>query len=314
MLRGELGGIENRVPKKSVRFFGGKKFKIGPQEEQTPPGVKFGRIMKIDVYPLPDLVPANADPDAAVFIDVLRATSTMTVALTHGAERIIPVADAQEALRIKERMIAERPAMAGRILTGGERYGVKIAGFDLGNSPAEYTPEQVGGKTILFSTTNGTRAILSLKSGRTRKFLGSFLAADALVRYLADTESIQSVAIICAGTDRQYTEEDLLLAGLFTDSIAERLESAETNMDTVKKAGKIERNTVAETVHRQWRQFVRSLGDSVFDAALAEKLQQSRGGQNLVRVALAADIPDVARLNRFERIAEYRLGEIRLMK
>ena len=267
--------------------------------------------MKIDVYPLPDLVPANADPDAAVFIDVLRATSTMTVALTHGAERIIPVADPQETLRIKERMIAERPAMAGQILTGGERHGVKIAGFDLGNSPAEYTPEKVSGKTILFSTTNGTRAILSLKSGRTRKFLGTFLAADALCRYLADTESIQSVAIICAGTDRQYTEEDLLLAGLLTDSMTKRLESSETRPETVEK---IERNTVAETVCRQWQQFVRALDHSLQDAALAETLQQSRGGQNLVRVALTSDIPDVARLDRFETIAEYRLGEIRLMK
>lgn len=269
--------------------------------------------MQIDVYPLPDLVPRQVDPDAAVFIDVLRATSTMTVALGGGANRIIPVADPQETLRLKARMIADGALAANETITGGERGGIRVDGFDLGNSPCEYTPEVVAGKTIFFSTTNGTRAILSLKSGRTKKFLGSFLAADALVNRLLSDGTIRSIALICAGTDRQYTEEDMLLAGMLTDRLAERLERSERASESSAEAP-IRLNTVAETVRWQWRQLVQSAAGAPLENEIAARLKQSRGGKNLVRVGLARDIPDVARLNRFDAVAEYKLGEIRLVR
>ena len=271
--------------------------------------------MQIEVFPLPDLVPDDCSPEAAVFIDALRATSTMTAALAAGAKRIIPVADPQETLRLRDRMIADGAATPDDIRTGGERRGKKIAGFDFGNSPREYTPETVGGKTLLFSTTNGTRAILSLRSSATRKFLAAYLNAEAVVERLW-TERFKSVAIICAGTDREYTEEDLLLAGLLTERLcgcAERKNIKDGRFGG--DAEKITLNVQAETVRFQWREFLASLPPEKekrnIEKSLVQNLRASHGGKNLIAIRLDRDIPDVCRLDSLEKVPEYRLGEIR---
>ena len=266
--------------------------------------------MNITLYPLPDLVEENIAPDAAIFIDVLRATTTMTAALAAGAARIIPIADPQEALRLKKRSIESGRLKEEDILLGGERRAVRIAGFDLGNSPKEYTAEKVAGKTIFFSTTNGTRAILSLRAGRTKKFLGSFAAAGALTRRITGDPSIESLAIICAGTDRQYTEEDLLLAGYFVEAIASSHEKRFLERDDFESA--VALSTAAQTYRRAWRQFTADLPakEGALSRALGRALKESRGGQNLVRAGLAGDIADCYEPDRFDLVAEYRLGEI----
>src|SRR5262245_1177144 len=99
-----------------------------------------------------------ADPDQlaggiAVMIDVLRASTTINQALAAGAKEVLPCLEIDDA----QRLAAELPA--GTYLLGGERRGGKIEGFDLGNSPSEYSPANVAGKSIVFTTTNGTRAI-----------------------------------------------------------------------------------------------------------------------------------------------------------
>ena len=121
--------------------------------------------MKIEAILTPAELPALAKRDLretlCVVFDVLRATSTFVTALHNGAKAIIPVSEIAEALAFKK---AE--SEAGNVLLGGERDGVKIRAaqtggtdFDLGNSPREYTPEKVRGKTIVSTTTNGTRAL-----------------------------------------------------------------------------------------------------------------------------------------------------------
>ena len=107
-----------------------------------------------------------------VVFDVLRATSTMALALSNGEEAIIPVAGIAEALRLRE----EQPAM----LLAGERDGVRIpaslAGgvdFDLGNSPREFTRDKVQGKTIVMTTTNGTRALRACAGARRVRYAAS---------------------------------------------------------------------------------------------------------------------------------------------
>ena len=275
--------------------------------------------MRIEVFPLPDLVPEDAAPDAAFFIDALRATSTMTVALDAGAQRIIPVADPQETLRLRDRMIADGAVSAEQIRTGGERKGTRIAGFDFGNSPREYTPESVGGKTLLFSTTNGTRAILSLHAPTTRKFLASYLNAETVVERIL-SERFPSVAIVCAGTDRQYTEEDLLLAGLLTDRLCERIERENRALGHFgAEAEKIALNIQAETVRYQWREFFAAANADEnadekpfsLEKPLITALRASRGGKNLLAVGLGRDIPDVCRLDTLALLPEYRMGDIR---
>ena len=287
---------------------------------------------RIDVFPLPDLVPAGYRPAAALFIDVLRATTTITAALAAGAEKVIPVMEPDQALRMKRLLEKSDPAKKGSLLLGGERKGLPIEGFDLGNSPAAYTPERVAGKTILFSTTNGTRAILTFerKSGqspesgegdpprrggpslrqsappmpaapRTRSFLGSFLSARALTGRL---QEFPTLGIICAGTDRHYTEEDILLAGLVVSRL---LRPWETGGESRPRPLL---NVQAETAKYLWESFLESVTPETFERRLYEKLRASRGGENLRRIHLTGDIRDAARLDSLGMVPEYTLGTV----
>src|SRR5690242_5734390 len=110
------------------------------------------------VHLLPTLFePADLRGGVAVVIDVLRATSTIVQALAAGATSVVPCGEIDEA-----RAIAAKAA-PGSVLLGGERKGVTIPGFDLGNSPGDYTSDVVTGKKLIFTTTNGTRALLRAK-------------------------------------------------------------------------------------------------------------------------------------------------------
>ena len=321
---------------------------------------------RIDVFPLPDLVPAGYRPAAVLFIDVLRATTTITAALAAGAEQVIPVMEPGQAIGMKRLLEDADPQKRGNIVLGGERKGVRIEGFDLGNSPSSYTPETVRGKTLLFSTTNGTRAILTFEQiaalppeetvreakrsggpslrrgtadlpaeGRTHAFLGSFLNAAALVERL---RAYRSVAIVCSGTaagegkggaaagrgadaaavldssDKtgpRYTEEDILLAGLLVSRLLRPY--ADEKCEPV--CGPFPRpllNAQAETAKYLWESFLDTTTPARLEKDLYKKLLVSRGGENLRRIRLQADIRDAARLDRLDVVAEYSLGRIRL--
>src|SRR5262245_9024917 len=109
---------------------------------------------RVYVHLAPELFQSGDLHDGvAVVIDVLRASTTIVQALAAGALAVIPCSEVDEAERLAARF---RP---GTALLGGERKGVRIAGFDLGNSPGEYTPAVLRGKTLIFTTTNGTRAL-----------------------------------------------------------------------------------------------------------------------------------------------------------
>lgn len=140
----------------------------------------------------------------AVIIDVLRASSTMVTALQHGADGIIPTLDKQDALSTAE-------TLKGReYLLCGEEDGEKIEGFDLGNSPAEYTREVVQHKTLVFCTTNGTRAIR--RSGMASTiYVASFLNMKSIINHLKRVDS--PVVLVCAGWRGRSSLEDLLCAG-----------------------------------------------------------------------------------------------------
>mgnify|MGYP001225528765 CR=1 FL=1 len=117
--------------------------------------------MKIDVFFTPvGLNPSDIAGRTVVVLDVLRATTTITVALDAGAKAVLPAASTEEALRIVQNL--ERDDM----LLVGERRSLRIPGFALGNSPAEFTAEAVKGKTIVMTTTNGTQALLAAQGAR----------------------------------------------------------------------------------------------------------------------------------------------------
>lgn len=148
----------------------------------------------------------------AIVIDVLRATTVMTVAIANGAREIIPVRSIDDALTEH----AKRPDA----LLGGERKTRRISGFDLGNSPQEYTREKVADRTIIMTTTNGTRAIANSLAAQ-RVLVASLLNVDAIVNACATTDR---VFIVCAGTAGKFSIEDALCAGIITKGILQHRE------------------------------------------------------------------------------------------
>jgi 2-phosphosulfolactate phosphatase len=140
-----------------------------------------------------------------VVIDVLRATSTIVAAMMAGAREVVPAGSAEEAVKIAQRLGTDRT------LLGGERGSVKISGFQLGNSPLEYTADRVAGKTIVMSTTNGTPALLKARLAD-RTICGGLVNAGAVARRILELAP-KNVTIICAGTHNNFSFEDCLAAG-----------------------------------------------------------------------------------------------------
>lgn len=152
-----------------------------------------------------------------VVLDIFRATSTMVTALSSGALGIIPVIDIPTALSWKERY--------PEAMLAGERDGVRIRSFqtgsvdfDLGNSPREFTRERVGGRLIVCTTTNGTRA-LRVCAGAEKVYAGSFLNQTATAHQL-QSRGPERICIVCAGTGENAALEDALAAGAFCDQLA----------------------------------------------------------------------------------------------
>jgi 2-phosphosulfolactate phosphatase len=138
----------------------------------------------------------------------------MVTALANGAEAIIPVGEIPEALAIKQKSPA--------VLLAGERDGVRIRAtltggieFDLGNSPREFTREKVAGKTIVMTTTNGTRALRSCAHAKT-VLIASFLNLEATANTIK-AASPENLLVICSGTYEQTAYEDVLGAGALCD-------------------------------------------------------------------------------------------------
>jgi len=136
-----------------------------------------------------------------VVIDILRATSSITYGLENGAEAIIPVAQVEDCL-----------GYAGKgYLLAAERNGEVVAGFDFGNSPFSYTAEKVQGKTVVLTTTNGTKALHLARERAAQVVIGAFLNLTVLVQWLREQE--KNVVLLCAGWKDQFNLEDTLFAG-----------------------------------------------------------------------------------------------------
>ena len=133
--------------------------------------------MSIDVYATAGAIEKDLRNHACVIVDVLRASSVITTAIEHGCKSVIPVAEVEDAAMMARQLGGER------VLLCGERQGLLIPGFNLSNSPLEYTQEAVSGRVLVMSTTNGTRAILRTGSCKAM-FMGSFLNAKAVAERL----------------------------------------------------------------------------------------------------------------------------------
>jgi 2-phosphosulfolactate phosphatase len=167
--------------------------------------------VRIDVAPTADaVVPADLGGVTVLVIDVLRASTTIITALSNGCAAIVPVADPQEARR------RAADARNGSVLVAGERQGEPIPGFDLGNSPVEFQSPHVRGKTVYFTTSNGTRALLASRAAHA-------IGIAALVNVTAAASwaagAARDVTIVCAGSHGRHSLEDWTCGGLAVERI-----------------------------------------------------------------------------------------------
>lgn len=247
--------------------------------------------MEIYTHFLPDLAAPNDLAGATVVvIDVLRATTTIVHALAAGAVDVIPCLEIDEARRIAARL-------GERAILGGERGGLRIEGFQLGNSPAEYTSSVVRDKTLVFTTTNGTRAMRQCVQAR-RVLIGAFVNFSALCDALAGEPRIY---LVCAGTDRVITREDVLLAGAVVDELSRRPKTDDF----------ASRNDQAEIAADAWRTAARGLATGTL---LSDLLGASRGGRNLLEIGHEADIEIAATIDKFDLVPSLDLAAWRITK
>jgi 2-phosphosulfolactate phosphatase len=236
--------------------------------------IVYHRGMKsLYVHLLPDLVDeSDLFGQTTVVIDCLRATSTIAYALAAGAREVIPCLEVDEA----RTRASQFPKSS--VLLGGERQGVRIEGFDLGNSPTEYTPGVVAARSIVFTTTNGTRAMQRCREAR-RVVMGALVNRSAVVEALA---SERVVHIVCAGTRGRITREDALAAGAIGSWLVER---GDWNPDDE-----------ARLAIAAW--------EAVRTGDLVAALHDTQGGRNLVAEGFENDIATCARLDAIDLAPE----------
>jgi 2-phosphosulfolactate phosphatase len=173
-------------------------------------------MMKLDVLITPgELMPADVARRTVVVVDVLRASSTIVEALAAGARALYPVGEVEEALRLANTLGRDE------VLLCGERKSLAIDGFDLGNSPGDFTSERVGGKLLVMTTTNGTGALVAA-SGAERVIVGSWLNLAAVVDDLARTGA--EPVFLCAGRENKFGLEDAVCAGTMAAALMERFD------------------------------------------------------------------------------------------
>jgi len=238
---------------------------------------------KLDVLLSPEEFEALPRRDLSttgcVVFDVLRATSTMTVALANGATGILPCGTIDEAVSAH----ASKP----ELLLAGERDGLRITAsvsggvdFDLGNSPREMTTEAVSGRQLAMTTTNGTRALKACLGGR-RVWLGSFLNLTALGQAIRAAE-LERLLLVCAGTGNDPALEDELGAGALCDSLWDDLSQA-----------------ASETARHTREQYRENRNQ------LLESAGQTANGSRLLSIAdLAADVPFCFQRDTFSVVGE----------
>ena len=174
--------------------------------------------MRLDVFfGVQQLGTADVQGRVVAVIDVLRASTSIAVALANGAKAVVPF-DSSEDVVNRAKQFERR-----EVKLAGERKMHAIPGFDLGNSPREFTAEAVEGKTILFTTTNGTQALTAVQGARDVVVASyvNFSATLAMLR--AAARGGTDVSIVCAGRDKQFSIEDSACAGRYARYIAQRL-------------------------------------------------------------------------------------------
>jgi 2-phosphosulfolactate phosphatase len=240
---------------------------------------------QLRVHYLPfDVAAEDLRGSTVIVIDVLRATSTICQALAAGAKEVVPF------LEVKETVAAAEKAGRTDAVLGGERGGKRIDRFDLGNSPAEFTPVAVAGRRVFITTTNGTRAMYHARQAK-RVVLGSFLNLSAVSESVEDESRVD---ILCAGTGGYPTGEDILAAGAITDRL------------TSPAGTKWRINGPAAAARQEWQWLVEGATQERRSVSeqLAIDLRDTEGGHNLVEIDLDQDLVDCAQIDQLAIVPE----------
>ncbi len=237
-------------------------------------------LQTLQVHFLPGLIgESNLAGSVAVIIDILRASSTIITALHNGAKRVIPCGTPETARQIRAESIGHS------VLLGGERGGVRIEGFDCGNSPSEYSEDRISGRTIAFTTTNGTQALLKSAAAET-VLIGAFINRKTLISRLQGDQ--RPIHLVCAGTDGSITGEDVLFAGAVVDAL--------TRINTVSTSNRQrwQQNDSARIAQDFWRQAVADCAKSESSEGLSDRIEammrETHGGFNLRELGFDRDI------------------------
>jgi 2-phosphosulfolactate phosphatase len=235
--------------------------------------------MRLDVVFSPaGLAAADIQGRTAFVIDILRATTSICAALHHGAKALIPVASTEEALRLAQTIGSTD------VLLAGEKNCLRIPGFQLGNSPLEMTEPAVRGKTVIVTTTNGTKAMLACQGAAAvyGTCAGNLSASAEKARETLERDD--RVLIVCAGRDGAFSLDDAYCAG--------RLAAAALG-DHRSRRG-LNDAAIASL------DLVRRYGDD-----WQRPLRHSRAGRELIKLGFRDDVLDAARLDAYPVLAHF---------
>lgn len=229
--------------------------------------------MRIETYfTVPEVDPASINGATVIVVDVVRATTTIIEALANGARAIYPTTSTEDAVRLAQSLGRDDTLLCG------ERKGRKIEGYDLGNSPREFTPEAVSDKKLVMSTTNGTRAISAGQEGA-RLLPCSFTNLGAVAGAVSDAEQ---VVVICAGREDRFALDDALCVGHLVLRIRQNRD-AEPEMNDATRAA-----CALATTHEPTSEFLAS----------------TTSGALLVEIDLGGDLALCAEVDRHDIVAE----------
>ncbi|MFQ5842792.1 MAG: 2-phosphosulfolactate phosphatase, partial [Thermodesulfobacteriota bacterium] len=212
-------------------------------------------------------------------IDVLRATTTIIEALSNGCTDVIPVLTVDEAFTLAKRLPEEDT------LIGGERGGLKVDGFDLGNSPREYSRDVVSGKRVILTTTNGTKALQSV-AGCEHVFVAGFTNVHAVCQRCIALKA--DPVIVPAGGEGKFSLEDVVCGGMM--------------MDLLKREG-----VVLTDGARASRILYKA-----FSRGLLEMARTCRHGRELIRLGLEEDLAFCVQTNFSSCVPVFKKGSITL--
>ena len=240
-------------------------------------------MMRVDVAFTADEVQYKDKGDKiGVVIDVLRATSSAIMALKNGCSSFMPITTIEGARELSKRF------EKGKVLLGGAKRGVRVQGFDLGNSPNDYKEEIVKGRDIIFTSSNGTKAMHELKGAR-EVLIASFLNISALCNELLALNT--DVLIACSGDFGVFSLGDAVCAGMIVVRLSESL------------SGKLEKTdaaTVAEILYGVHKKDIRGM------------LFHSEWGQHLIGLGLGKDIDTCAQIDSAPIVPKFKDGVIRI--